>query len=201
MENHVKGLEQVDWLYDAAVTPINWLGLGAYRRRLVGDLAGDILEIGVGTGLNLAYYGPAARVTAIEINPDLLRTTVPRAARRGYRLQAGDAQSLPFRARSFDVVVSTLVFCTVPDPLAALEEIRRVLRPGGRLLQLEHTRTGRPIPDTVLDLIAPAWRLATGGCHPNRDTAALLTDRGWHLHHHERRAGGLLRLLISTPPG
>ncbi len=197
----MKGVEQIGRLYDAIVKPLNHLGLSGLRHELVGTLAGDILEIGVGTGLNLAYYGPAARVTAIEINPDLLRTTVPRAARRGYRLQTGDAQSLPFRARSFDVVVSTLVFCTIPDPLAALEEIRRVLRPGGRLLQLEHTRTGRPIPDTVLDLIAPAWRLVTGGCHPNRDTTAVLTDRGWRLHHHERRAGGLLRLLISTPPG
>ena len=196
----MRGVEHVDWLYDAAVIPMNRLGLGTQRRRLVGDLAGDILEIGVGTGLNLAYYGPAARVIGLDVNPYLLRTAVPRAARRGYPLQVGDVQSLPFAARSFDTVVSTLVFCTVPDPLAALEEIRRVLRPGGRLLQLEHTRTGHPIPDTVLDLIAPAWRLASGGCHPNRDTAALLTDRGWRLHHHERRAGGLLRLLVSTPP-
>ena len=196
----MKGVEQIDWLYDAAVMPLNRLGLGAHRRRLVGDLAGDILEIGVGTGLNLAYYGAGARVNGVEPNRDLLRKAAPRADPRGYGLQVGDAQWLPFAEHSFDAVVSTLVFCTIPDPRAALDEIRRILRPGGRLMQLEHSRSGRPIPDTILDLIAPAWQLIAGGCHPNRDTAALLTGAGWHLHHHEQHAGGLLRLLISMPP-
>ena len=196
----LKGVEQVDWLYDMVLRPMNLLGLGAHRHRLVHDLAGEILEIGVGTGLNLAYYGPAARVIGIEPDRDLLSTARARAERRGYLLQAADAQALPFADHSFDAVVSTLVFCTIPEPVVALEELRRVLRPGGRLLQLEHTRTGYQSADRVLDLIAPAWERIAGGCHVNRDTAALLEGAGWRIVQHERHAGGFLRVLISEPP-
>jgi ubiquinone/menaquinone biosynthesis C-methylase UbiE len=194
------GIEQIDWLYDAILRPMNLLGLGTYRGRLVHDLRGDILEIGVGTGLNLDYYGPTARVIGIEPNRDLLSRAAPRATRRSYLLQAADAQALPFAARSFDAVVSTLVFCTIPDPRAALDEIGRVLRPGGWLLQLEHTRTGHDAADTVLDAIAPTWQRLAGGCHVNRDITALLQASGWRVHHHERHAGGFLRMLISEPP-
>lgn len=196
----MKGVEQIDWIYDMVLRPMNLLGLGAHRRRLVHDLAGDILEVGVGTGLNLVYYGPAARVFGIDPNRELLSTARGRAVRRGYLLQAADAQALPFEARSFDAVVSTLVFCTIPEPLAALQEISRVLRPGGRLLQLEHTRTGRERPDALLDLIAPTWQRIAGGCQVNRDTAAVLEAAGWHVQQHERHAGGFIRILISRPP-
>lgn len=196
----MKGVEQIDWLYDMILRPMNLLGLGAHRRRLVHDLDGDILEVGVGTGLNLIYYGPAAHVFGIEPNLELLNAARERAVRRGYLLQAADAQALPFADASFDAVVSTLVFCTIPDPALALQEIRRVLRPGGRLLQLEHTRTGHDRRDALLDLIAPAWQRLAGGCHVNRDTAALLGQSGWQIQHHERHAGGFIRVLISEPP-
>jgi ubiquinone/menaquinone biosynthesis C-methylase UbiE len=196
----MKGVEQIDWLYDMILRPMNLLGLGAHRHRLVHDLAGDILEVGVGTGLNLVYYGPAAHVIGIEPDRELLGAARSRAERRGYLLQAADAQALPFAARSFDAVVSTLVFCTIPQPLAALDEIGRVLRPGGRLLQVEHTRTGHARPDALLDWIAPTWERIAGGCHVNRDTAALLERAGWHIQTHERHASGFLRVLISEPP-
>lgn len=196
----MKGVEQIDWIYDMVLRPMNLLGLGAHRHRLVHDLAGDILEVGVGTGLNLVYYGPAARVLGIDPNRDLLRTARGRAERRGYLLQAADAQALPFEDHSFDAVVSTLVFCTIPEPLAAMQEIGRVLRPGGRLLQLEHTRTGHERPDALLDLIAPTWQHIAGGCQVNRDTAALLEAAGWRVQQHERHVGGFIRVLISKPP-
>jgi ubiquinone/menaquinone biosynthesis C-methylase UbiE len=195
----MKGVEQIGWLYDAAVGTMNRLKLGAWRRRLVADLQGDVLEIGVGTGLNLAFYRAGTHVTALDPNPDLLAIARRRAHPRGYQLQVADAQALPFAADTFDAVVTTLVFCTIPDPRQALHEIRRVLRPGGRLVQLEHTRTGRDGPDRFLSLIAPTWQVVTGGCHLNRDTPALLDREGWHLLQHERRAGGLIRLLVSTP--
>lgn len=196
----MKGVEQIDWIYDMVLRPMNLLGLGAHRHRLVYDLAGDILEVGVGTGLNLHYYGPAARVFGIDPDRELLCTAYRRAERRRYQLQAADAQALPFADQSFDTVVSTLVFCTIPEPLAALLEIGRVLRPGGRLVQLEHTRTGHERPDAILDLIAPAWQLIAGGCHVNRDTASLLGEAGWRIQRHERHAGGFIRILISEPP-
>ncbi len=195
----MKGVEQIGRLYDAVVKPLNRFGLGDLRRELVGTLAGDILEIGVGTGLNLRYYGPHARVTGIDIDGGLLEAAGPRAEPQGYRLQQADAQMLPFPDASFGSVVSTLVFCSIPEPALALREIRRVLRPGGRLLQLEHTRTGRWWIDPALDAITPVWKRIAGGCHPNRDTPALLEASGWKIERHERHGAGLIRLLVSTP--
>ena len=193
------GVEKIAYIYDGITEPLNRSGLGRWRRELVGQLAGEVLEVGVGTGLNLRYYGPDARVTGIDVDQALLRAAEPRARRRGYRLQQADAQALPFPDTSFDAVVSTLVFCSIPEPELALREIRRVLRPGGRLVQLEHTRTGRRGPDAALALIAPAWHLLTGGCHLDRDTPALLERAGWRIERHDRRVGGLFRLLVSSP--
>ena len=195
----MKGVEQIGQLYDAIVKPLNRFGLGGLRRELVGTLAGDILEVGVGTGLNLSFYSPDARVTAIDIDAGLLEAAGARAAPRGYRVQQADAQRLPFPDASFSAVVSTLVFCSIPMPALALGEIRRVLRPGGKLLQLEHTRTGRRWIDAGLDTVTPMWKRIAGGCHPNRDTPALLEANGWTIERHVRRSGGLIRLLVSTP--
>ncbi len=195
----MKGVLQIAALYDSFIEPLNRLGLSRLRRRLVGQVAGDVLEIGVGTGLNLRYYGPEARVTGIDMEPALLRAAEPRARERGYRLQLADAQALPFPDASFDNVVSTLVFCSLPKPALALEEARRVLRPGGKLIQLEHTRSGKRWLDLLLDLIAPVWLKLSGGCHVNRDTPTLLERSGWRLERHDRHAGGLYRVLISSP--
>ncbi len=197
----MRGVLQVATAYDAFVGAFDLAGLGALRRRLVGGLGGDILEIGVGTGLNLRHYGPQARVAGIEPEAALLRAALPRARARGYTLARAAAQALPFPDGSFDVVVSAIVFCSIPTPLlrAALDEIRRVLRPGGRLIQLEHTRTGHPLLDLPIDAFAPFWLRLSGGCHINRDTPALLAAAGWRVERHERRAFGLYRLLASSP--
>lgn len=197
----MRGVLQVAAVYDTFVGSFELAGLRHLRRRLVGQLAGDILEIGVGTGLNLRHYGPQARVTGIDPAAALLRAAVPRARLRGYALTLATAEALPFPDGSFDAVVSPLVFCSIPAPLLhpALAELRRVLRPGGQLLQLEHTRTGHPRFDAVIDLLAPLWLRLSGGCHLDRDTPALLTGANWRIERHEYHAFGLYRLLISTP--
>ncbi len=188
-------------LYDRVIGSFDRLGLARLRRRLVGPLGGAILELGVGTGLTLPLYGPDARVVGIEPEGRLLAGAAPRARARGYALHRARAEALPFADASFDAVVSTLVFCSIPEAALAgtLAEVRRVLRPGGRFLQLEHTRSGHRPLDRVLDAIAPLWLRASGGCHVNRDTAALLVAAGWRVARHERHAGGLYRLLVSIP--
>ena len=188
-------------LYDRVIGSFNCLWLARLRRGLVAPLTGAILELGVGTGLTLPYYGPGARVVGIEPAPTLLSGAAPRALARGFALHRARAEALPFADSSFDAVVSTLVFCSIPEAALAgtLAEVRRVLRPGGRFLQLEHTRSGHRPLDRVLDAIAPLWLRASGGCHVNRDTAALLVAAGWRVARHERHAGGLYRLLVSTP--
>lgn len=196
----LRGIEQRPAVYDAVVQPMNRGRLGGWRRRMFGDLRGAILELGVGTGLNLDAYGPDALVTAIEIDHDLLWAARGRAARHGAQLVQADAEQLPFASASFDAVTSALVFCTIPDPSAALREVARVLRPGGRLLQIEHTRTHHRQIDTALSLITPIWKRVAGGCHLDRDTPALLESLGWRLTRHEQHIGGLFRLIEAVPP-
>lgn len=196
----MRGVEQQPALYEAIMAPLDALSLWRQRQRLFGGLQGAILELGVGTGRNLAAYAPGTHVTAIDVDRRLLRAARRRAARHNVHLALADAQRLPFRDHSFDVVTSALVFCSIPDPAAALREVARVLRPTGRLVQLEHTRTDHALPDALLDTITPLWRTLAGGCHPNRDTPALLQALGWHLERHERQAGGLLRLIVAVPP-
>jgi len=195
------GVLQAAPVYDAFVGTFGLAGVGRLRQRLVGDLAGEILEIGVGTGLNLRYYGPDARVTGIEPAANLLRAAVPRACAGGHALVLASAAALPFPDAAFDAVVSPLVFCSIPASLLlpALAELQRVLRPGGRLLLLEHTRTNRPWLDRFIDVLAPLWLRLSGGCHLDRDTPALLACAGWHIARHERHAYGLYRLLVAQP--
>lgn len=197
----MRGVLQAATVYDTFVGAFGLAGVGRLRRRLVGGLAGDILEIGVGTGLNLRHYGPQARVTGIEPAVGLLRAAVPRANARGYALALASAETLPFPDATFDTVVSPLVFCSIPAPLLlpALAEIQRVLRPGGQLLMLEHTRTDRPRLDAAIDALAPLWLRLSGGCHLDRDTPALLARAGWRIGRHERHACGLYRLLVAVP--
>ncbi|HEX6291442.1 MAG TPA: methyltransferase domain-containing protein [Herpetosiphonaceae bacterium] len=196
----MRGVEQHPALYDRIVEPFEQGLLGHWRRQLFGALTGDILELGVGTGLNLRAYDPAARVTGIDVELPLARRAHVRARSRDARVLLGDAQRLPFPDASFDYVTSALVFCSIPDPALALREVARVLRPGGHLVQLEHTRTNRPLPDALLNAITPLWSTIAGGCHPNRDTPALLTQHGWRLMRHERHISGLIRLIEALPP-
>ncbi|HEY0607748.1 MAG TPA: class I SAM-dependent methyltransferase [Herpetosiphonaceae bacterium] len=183
-------------MYDGVVGRLGAGRLGAWRRQIFASLSGDILELGVGTGLNLPAYGAGARVIGVDVELDLIR----RARSRGAQTIVGDGERLPFPDATFDYVTSALVFCSIADPDLALREVARVLRPGGRLIQLEHTRTNHALPDVLLDLITPLWATIAGGCHPNRDTPALLERSGWQLLRHDRQLGGLIRLLEALPP-
>ena len=196
----MRGTMQLPRVYDWAMWPLEQLLYNRRRQDVFGSLHGCVLEIGAGTGANLAAYNAAACITALEIEPPAAQTAQARVPHGHVRVVVGDGQQLPFADRSFDYVTTALVFCSLPDPLAALHEIRRVLRPGGCLVQLEHTATNHPTVDWVLHAAAPTWKWFTGGCHINRDTAALLQQHGWHLQRHERHAGGLVRVIEALPP-
>jgi ubiquinone/menaquinone biosynthesis C-methylase UbiE len=160
------------------------------RRVLLPRSYGRVLELGVGTGANLRFYPPAV-TDLVAIDP--VANMIERAAREVRRLE-GRRRGLPFRVRlhqasaealpyadgSFDTVVAFLTLCTVPDPAAAAREVHRVLRPGGRLLVLEHVRAedGRPLA-WWQDRVDPLWTRAAGGCHLNRDTPVVLENAGF----------------------
>jgi len=192
-----RGLEQIPWLYDALMSVIDRLGLIRWRRWLVSDATGRTLEIGCGTGRNFPDY-PAA-VTPVGIDP---HRSVLRAARRrapGVPVVVATAEALPFRDGVFDTVVSSLAFCSVPEPEIGLSEVRRVLTPGGQLRMLEHVRHSSRLGGRLQDVIQPAWTAVTGGCHPNRDTEALVEASGFRIDADGRRARGSMRRFLARP--
>ena len=123
-----------------------------------------LLEIGVGTGKNMLYYPKGVEVTAIDLTPGMLDRARKRATKLNIDvdLRLGDAQNLDFPDGTFDEIVETFVFCSVPDPLLGLEEIVRVLKPGGRLFMLEHVRSGNRVMGILMDALNPLAVRVTG---------------------------------------
>lgn len=166
-------------VYEPALWLGERLGMRKRRRELLAGAHGRVLEIGAGTGLNLALYTnavdelvltePVAEMAA-RIRAKLDRGEGPARA----RIVAAPAEELPFADGEFDVVVSTLVLCTVGDPDAALAEVRRVLKPGGRLLFCEHVRSQGPRLARWQDRLERPWAAVGEGCHCNRDTLASI---------------------------
>jgi SAM-dependent methyltransferase len=163
-------------LYD----PFFWLaeraGLAARRRALVQQAHGRVLEIGAGTGLNLRHYADDAELVLSEPDASMADRLRRRVAERGRpaTVVLAPAEALPFADGEFDAVVSTLVLCTVPDQEAALREIRRVLRPGGQLLFMEHIRSDSPRWAGWQDRLNRPWRAFAEGCNCNRATLDVI---------------------------
>jgi ubiquinone/menaquinone biosynthesis C-methylase UbiE len=177
-------------------------GLRETRRRLLSEARGSTVEIGAGTGLNLDLYPPAVtELLLTEPSPHMAaRLRAKPLGSRTVEIVEAAAERLPFEDDRFDTAVATLVLCTVPDPSAALREVMRVLRPGGRLLFLEHVRA----PDARLarwqDRLERPWELFGAGCHCNRDTARAIEQSGLQAERVERgevpRAMPLVRPMI-----
>jgi SAM-dependent methyltransferase len=173
-----------DWMN--ATAERRWMG--KRRADLLADTRGVVLEIGGGTGANLPYYRDVEWLVIAEPDPFMREKLRPKLAqaRVPVEISDADAQRLPFADESFDTVVSTLVFCTIPDPQAALMEIRRALRPtAGRLLFLEHVR-GEGKVARWQDRVQPLWSWLLAGCHPNRDTVANVEVTGFRVEKLER---------------
>ncbi|MFI6484595.1 class I SAM-dependent methyltransferase [Nonomuraea sp. NPDC050663] len=170
-----------------------------HRRRLLSGLSGRVVEIGAGNGRNFALYpGTVTEVVAVEPD-DTLRSVADDAAKSApvtVHVVAGHAEALP--DGPFDAAVASLVLCTVPSVERALAEIARVLRPGGELRFYEHVRSTNPVFGLVEDLIAPLWRRAAAGCHPNRDTVAAIERAGFSVDAVDRFAFAPQPVIPST---
>ena len=173
-------------VYDLAMRRAERRVLGRLRRELLADVEGRVLEIGAGTGANFPYY-PSASIVATDPDRRMLDRAAKKARRagRGVELRQAVAESLPFPDASFDVVVSTLVLCTVEEPRRALAELRRVLVPGGELRFLEHVR-GEGRLGTFHDLLDHLWPRVAWGCHPNRRTVESLGAAGFTIERMNR---------------
>jgi len=184
IENRLDVKERV---YDLLNGALDGKGLGERRDRLVGDLEGDVREVGAGTGLNIPRYRRAARVVAVEPDARYRRLLHERAAAAGAPVEVvtASAESLPFADASFDRAVTSLALCSVSNLDASLAEIRRVLRPGGTLVFLEHVR-GEGRLARWQDRLTPLQRRVADGCHFNRETDAAVERAGFRIDELER---------------
>ena len=154
------------------------------RRSLIPAARGRVLEIGIGSGLNLPFYGRGVeRVVGIDPSEELLALARGRleAAPFAVELQARSAEELPFEAGSFDSAVTTWTLCSVPDAMSALAELRRVLKPGGQLIFVEHGRAEAPGVAAWQDRLNGLWGRLAGGCNINRPIAAMIRDAGFRI--------------------
>jgi ubiquinone/menaquinone biosynthesis C-methylase UbiE len=160
-------------LYDWMLEGTEEAGLREMRRLTLAEAAGRTIDIGSGTGANLGLYPDAVtELVLAEPDPHMLRRLGPKVEEA--EIVEAPAESLPFEDASFDTAAFTLVLCTVPDPAAALAEAARVLRPGGRLLFVEHVRAEDPGLARWQDRLERPWRFFGDGCHCNRDTVAAI---------------------------
>jgi ubiquinone/menaquinone biosynthesis C-methylase UbiE len=169
-------------IYDRAMSKTEADGLGEHRRALLAEAAGDVLEIGAGTGANLAHYGmDVETLTLTEPEKPMARRLEKRILERrpDAKLLRAPAEDLPFEDDSFDTVVTTLVLCTVDDLPRALREVRRVLRPGGRLLFIEHVRSDDDKLARMQDRMMPVNVRVGHGCHCNRPTLECIRKAGF----------------------
>jgi ubiquinone/menaquinone biosynthesis C-methylase UbiE len=182
-------------IYDPFLALGERRGMRDRRRVLLARAEGRVLELGAGTGLNVPHY-PTTVSELVLTEPDAaMRAVLQRRVARRAHIVAAPAEALPFPDDSFDTVVSTIVLCTVQDVTAALAEVRRVLRPGGRLLFLEHVRSASPRLSRWQDRLAAPWAAFALGCHCNLPTDALLA-RELRLERVERAHWGGMPALV-----
>ncbi len=190
-------------MYDRGLKATEEAGLQRMRRELLATATGRTVEIGAGTGVNLDLYPEAVESLAlVEPGPHMAKrlrahlAASPRAA----EVYEAPAERLPFESASFDTAVATLVLCTVPDPTAAVAELARVLKPGGRLLFIEHVRSRNPDLARWQDRLEAPWRFLADGCHCNRDTLATLAasrfETGEVEHDRTPKAPPIVRPLV-----
>jgi ubiquinone/menaquinone biosynthesis C-methylase UbiE len=156
------------------------------RPQTVGAAAGQVLEVGFGTGRNLAHYGAGVeRLTGLDpLDTAGVRAVEERIARSSFPVERAlpvSAGRLPFEAARFDCIVTTWTLCSIPDPHETLVEMRRVLKPGGRYLFIEHGRSPRPSTERWQDRLNPIWRRLMDGCNINRRIDRLVEDAGFSL--------------------
>ena len=158
--------------------------LDHYRHQTIASARGLVLEVGVGSGVNLPLYGPAVtRVVGLDPSPELLRLASRRAADLAIpvSLPRASAEHLPLADAVFDTIVMTWTLCSIPNPIAALTEMRRVLKPGGQLLFVEHGLSPEIRTARWQRRLTPYWKRISGGCHLDRKTDDLIRAAGFQI--------------------
>lgn len=196
-----KRFDRMAFLYDLLEAPIERFRFSAWRSRLRSRISGErVLEVGVGTGKNLPYYPADVKISAIDFSPKMLAKARKKADQMDIpiELQEMDVQHLEFPDHFFDTIFATFVFCSVPDPVAGLRELRRVCKPDGGLILLEHMRPQRPVAGFVFDILNPIIVRMTGA-NINRKTMDNIRRAGWQIQVEERLSSDIIRWIEATP--
>lgn len=192
--------DRIARFYNLMESPMEWGDFSRWRARLWAEVKGpDILEVGVGTGKNFPYYPPNARVTAIDFSPRMIEQARRRMEREGVRvdLRLMDVQRLDFPDNSFDSVVATFVFCSVPDPIQGLRELRRVAKSDGRIFLLEHVRPGG-FAGKLADILNP-FVVRVMGANINRCTVENVNRSGLAIERVENLWRDIVKLIVAGP--
>ncbi|MDT8903543.1 class I SAM-dependent methyltransferase [Anaeroselena agilis] len=170
------------------------------RQRALAHASGKVLEIGVGTGANLPFYPAGCDVTGIDFSPGMLAKARGKLhlAKVPVTLYEMDAQRMAFADGTFDTVVATCVFCSVPDPVKGLMEARRVCKPTGKVILLEHVRSDDPVLGRIMDILHPV-SLYMVGANINRRTVENTMIAGLRPESVENVKGKIVKLIIATP--
>ena len=189
--------------YDLFMWPLERALFARLRQRALSALRPStfprlVLEVGVGTGANLPLYPASSRVVAVDASAEMLSVARRRRTHAAVQLSQTDVHRLAFPDATFDGVVGSLLLCSVTDPLAVLQEMRRVLRPDGRLLLLEHVRGAHPWAARLTDLLDLPWHAWSRSCHLNRETEATVASAGFTITRSERYALGIVQLIEAV---
>lgn len=196
-----KRYDRLAFIYDFLESPMEWFFFASWRARLLGQIVGNrVLEVGVGTGKNIPYYPREVKVTAIDLSPRMMGRAQKRALVLGLEVDFWemDVQHLAFPDQVFDTVFATFVFCSVPDPVLGLGELRRVCKPGGTLLLLEHIRPKNFILGFLFDLFNPIV-VRMMGANINRRTLDNIRMAGWQIQVEERLSCDIVCWIEAKP--
>lgn len=185
--------------YDPMTVALDRLFLDRLRTGLMSNATGDVLEVAIGTGKNLRFYPPACRVTGVDFSSRMLEEASARAKamRREFVATKADANALPFDEGSFDTVTCSLAMCTFVEPATAMREMRRVCKPGGRVLLLEHVRPRDRAVAKMFDAITP-FTQGKLGCTPNRDIRAIAEAAGLRIESAQTPARGIVLSAVAV---
>lgn len=167
-------------VYDIFEQPMEVMSFKKWRLEATKDLKGKVLEVGVGTGKNIPYYPTGLDVTAIDFSGKMLEKARERASKlnKDMKLIQMDAQNMDFPDNTFDMVFTTCVFCSVPDPIKGLQEIRRVCKPNGKIIMIEHVRSEKKAMGLIMDILNPIT-VNLYGANINRRTVENVKKAGF----------------------
>ncbi|WP_207707053.1 class I SAM-dependent methyltransferase [Heliorestis acidaminivorans] len=182
--------------YDRLMAPMEKMMMAKWRTQLLRNVQGLVLEAGVGTGANLPYYPAGVKVIAVDFSSRMLELAVKKLpqTKAEVELKVADIQALPFSDNTFDTVIAACVFCTVPDPFQGFRELRRVIKPDGKLYFLEHVRSENVLLGPVMDYLNPIV-LRHMGSNINRRTEENIQRSGMKILHCDKLFGDIVKRL------